>query len=79
MKNMRSLFFDSFDVRGDKITIHKCVIDSAIKRIKRDKDPFESADRRAGMIDILSDLSSAITRARKIEEENKFLKDLKKQ
>lgn len=57
-----SLFFKSFSVSGDKITIHKCVIDEAIKQVKNNMDPFESGDRVAGKLDILTDLSEAISR-----------------
>lgn len=52
--------FKSFSVSGDKITIHKCVIDAAIKQVKNDNDPFESYDRSAGRLDILEELSEAI-------------------
>ena len=56
------MFFKSFSVNGDKITIHKCVIDEAIKQVKNNMDPFESGDRVAGKLDILTDLSEAISR-----------------
>lgn len=52
--------FNSFSVCGDKITIHKSMIDSAIKQAKRDVDPFESDDRSAGRLDILEELLDAI-------------------
>lgn len=78
MKNLYSLFFDSFEVSGDKITIHKCMIDSAIKRVKNDPDPFESGERVAGRLDILNDLQEAINRAKKLEQETKYLKELNK-
>ena len=52
--------FKSFSVSGDKITIHKCVIDAAIKQVKNDNDPFESYDRSAGSIYILEELLDAI-------------------
>ena len=52
--------FKSFSVSGDKITIHKCVIDAAIKQVKNDNDPFESYDRSAGKLDILDELLDAI-------------------
>lgn len=55
-----SPYFSSFTVCGDKITIHKCVINEAIKRIKNDIDPFERGDRVAGKLDILTDLVEAI-------------------
>jgi hypothetical protein len=52
--------FKSFSISGDKITIHKCVIDAAIKQVKNDNDPFESYDRSAGRLDILEELLDAI-------------------
>ena len=52
--------FKSFSVSGDKITIHKCVIDAAIKQVKNDNDPFESYDRDVGRLDILEELLDAI-------------------
>ena len=55
-----SPYFGSFTVCGDKITIHKSVIDKAIKGVKNDIDPFESDDRAAGKLDILEDLAEAI-------------------
>lgn len=55
-----SQHFDSFNVCGDKITIHKSVIDLAIKRVKGNRDPFESGDRTAGRLDMLEELLEAI-------------------
>jgi hypothetical protein len=52
--------FKSFSISGDKITIHKCVIDAAIKQVKNDNDPFEGYDRSAGRLDILEELLDAI-------------------
>ncbi|MEE3385206.1 MAG: hypothetical protein VZR36_09010 [Prevotella sp.] len=52
--------FKSFSVYGDKITIHKSMIDAAIKQVKKDIDPFESDDRSAGRLDILEELLDAI-------------------
>ena len=52
--------FKSFSVCGDKITIHKSMIDAAIKQVKKDVDPFESDDRPAGRLDILEELLDAI-------------------
>ena len=52
--------FKSFSVCGDKITIHKCVIDAAIKQVKKDIDPFEYENRSAGRLDILEELLDAI-------------------
>lgn len=55
-----STHFKSFSVCGDKITIHKSMIDVAIKRVKNYNDPFESEDRVAGRVDILEELLDAI-------------------
>ena len=55
-----SPYFTSFSVCGDKIIIHKCVINEAIKRVKNNIDPFESGNRVAGKLDILTDLAEAI-------------------
>ena len=66
-----SQFFKSFSVSGDKITIHKCVIDEAIKQVKNNMDPFESGDRVAGKLDILTDLVDAINTGMTINRHNK--------
>ena len=66
-------YFDSFEVKGDKITIHKSAIDLARKRIKKSKDPFESDDRERGRLDILEDLLDAISTGMSIER-NKSVK-----
>lgn len=55
-----SQHFNSFNVCGDKITIHKSVINRAIKQVKNDNDPFESYDRSAGRLDVLEELLEAI-------------------
>ena len=55
-----SHLFDGFNVCGDKITIHKSVINRAIKRVKGDIDPFENEDRTAGRLDVLDELLEAI-------------------
>ena len=55
-----SQHFDSFNVCGDKITIHKSIIDLAIKRVKGNADPFESGDRVAGRLDVLEELLEVI-------------------
>ena len=41
----RSTLFESTYVKGDKITLHKCVIDKAIKEIKADSDIFLEEER----------------------------------
>ena len=55
-------WLEDCSVHGDKITIHKCVIDKAIKHIKANGDPYGSADREAGMVDILEELLDIIER-----------------
>lgn len=55
-----SQYFDSFTVNGDKFTVHKSVIDKAIKQVKNDPDPFEDGERVAGRLDILEDMLKAI-------------------
>ena len=49
-------------VYGDKIVIHKSDIEKAIKRIKKNPDPFEEPDRMYGRLDILDDLVYAINK-----------------
>lgn len=67
IKNLCGQFFESCEVSGDKITIHKCVIDKAIKNIKKDKDYFYNEYRKAGHIDILTDMLEIMYRAKIIE------------
>ncbi len=55
-----SHLFDSFNVYGDKILIHKSVINSAIKRVKANGKPFENEYRIAGRLDVLEELLEAI-------------------
>ena len=57
----RSTLFVSTYVKGDKITLHKCVIDKAIKKIKSDPDPFLEGERKAGRLDILEELLEIIS------------------
>ena len=67
-------------VKGDKITIHKCDIDKAIKIIKHCSDPLGSADRDAGKIDILRELLYMIERGKQIEisqKNNRIIKELR--
>lgn len=58
-------------VKGDKITIHKCDIDKAIKIIKSCSDPLGSADRDAGKIDILRELLYMIEKGKMVETSQK--------
>lgn len=53
-----SRHLDSVSVKGDKITIHKCVIDKAIKTIKR--NPSDNRTRDAGMIMMLEEMLELI-------------------
>ena len=57
----RSTLFESTYVKGDKITLHKCVIDKAIKEIKADSDIFLEEERKAGRLDILEELLEIIS------------------
>ncbi len=57
----RSTLFESTYVKGDKITLHKCVIDKAIKKIKSNPDPFLEGERKAGRLDILEELLEIIS------------------
>ena len=65
-------YFESCSVQGDKITIHKCVIDKAIKDIKADPDPYGNADEKAGRIRLLEDMLQAIRKASVIEDERRW-------
>jgi len=67
VKNLDSQFFESCEVKGDKITIHKCVIDKAVKDSYKYTDPCGSADRESGQRDVMEDLLYVIKRARNIE------------
>ena len=60
-------WIESCTVQGDKVTIHKCVIDKAIKDIKVYGDPYGSAERDAGKVDILEELLDIIQRGKVIE------------
>lgn len=57
----RSTLFESTYVKGDKITLHKCVIDKAIKKIKADHDIFLEEERKTGRLDILEELLEIIS------------------
>lgn len=74
-RGLESMYFDSCEVKGDKITIHKCVIDKAIKNIENDPDPFGDSERRAGKIDILEDMLDVIDMYKNIQAERKLKKD----
>lgn len=74
VKNLNSQFFDCCEVKGDKITIHKCVIDKAVKDSYKYADPCGSADRESGQRDVMEDLLYVIKRARYIENERRTKK-----
>lgn len=69
VRKLSSEHFENCDYFGDKLVIHKCVIDAAIKRIKSDPDPFANIDVRHGQISILEELRSLIVRGQNIERE----------
>ena len=62
-------------VKGDKIIIHKCDIDKAIKTIKNCPVPYDYDEytygKDAGRIEILRDLLNIIKRGKRIEEDLK--------
>lgn len=58
--NRSSPHFESCFVKGDKITLHKCVIDKAIKKVKENPDPLMDEERTAGRLDILEELKHII-------------------
>lgn len=74
MKKLQSSHFDSCSVKGDKITIHKCVIDKAIKYIKNDPDPFGNSDTNNGMIRILEEMLDMIRISKNYEIKKKWTK-----
>lgn len=69
VKKLSSENFDSVEFFGDKLVIHKCVIDAAIKRIKNDPDPYGNGDVQHGKICILEEMLGLIKRGHKIELE----------
>ena len=69
VRKLSSEHFENCDYFGDKLVIHKCVIDAAIKQIKNDPDPFADGDVRHGQISILEELRSLIERGQNIERE----------
>lgn len=60
IKKLSSPHFDHCEYFGDKLVIHKCVIDAAIKRIKNDPDPLADGDVQHGQIRILEELQCLI-------------------
>ena len=75
-------------VKGDKIIIHKCDIDKAIKNVRACIDPYDYREydigRDAGKIEILRELLDVIKRGKYIEadlkkrqEYNRIRKSLK--
>lgn len=77
VRKLSSAHFENCDYFGDKLVIHKCVIDAAIKRIKSDPDPFGDSDVRHGQISILEELRDLIVRGQNTERE-RILKRLNK-
>lgn len=73
---VRGSWLEDCSVQGDKITIHKCVIDKAIKDIKANGDTYGSADREAGKIDILTELLDMISDGMHIDMLQKMKKGL---
>lgn len=70
-RGLESRYFDSCEVNGDKIIIHKCVIDKAIKDIENDPDPFGDSERKAGRTDVLEDMLDVIQRYKNIKNGSK--------
>ncbi len=77
VRKLSSEHFENCDYFGDKLVIHKCVIDAAIKRIKNDPDPFGDSDVQHGQISILEELRDLIERGQSIERK-RILKRLVK-
>lgn len=77
VRKLSSEHFENCDYFGDKLVIHKCVIDAAIKRIKNDPDPFGDSDVQHGQIIILEELRDLIERGQSIERK-RILKRLHK-
>ena len=73
---VRGSWLEDCSVQGDKITIHKCVIDKAIKDIKNDPDPFGDSERMAGKVDILEELLDIIERGMHTDMLQKMKKGL---
>lgn len=77
VRKLSSEHFENCEYFGDKIVIHKCVIEAAIKRIKNDPDPFGDGDVQHGQVSILEELRSLIERGQNIERE-RIMKRLNK-
>ena len=77
VKKLNSQFFECCEVNGDKITIHKCVIDKAIKDSREYANLYFSADREEGQRDVMEDLLDIIKRAKNIEIERRMKRGLK--
>lgn len=77
VRKLSSEHFENCDYFGDKLVIHKCVIEAAIKRIKNDPDQFGDGDVQHGQISILEELRDLIIRGQNIERE-RILKHLKR-
>lgn len=70
--NVYGNYIHAAQMKGDKIIIHKCELDKAIKRVKKSRDPYGDeycAGREQGYIWILEDLLNMIKRGKKIENE----------
>lgn len=77
VRKLSSEHFENCDYFGDKLVIHKCVIEAAIKRIKNDPGPFGDGDVQHGQISILEELRDLIIRGQNIERE-RILKHFKR-
>ena len=77
VRKLTSEHFENCDYFGDKLVIHKCVIDAAIKRIKNNPDPYCDGDVRHGQTSILEELRDLVVRGQNIERE-RILKRLVK-
>lgn len=78
VRKLSSAHFENCEYFGDKLVIHKCVIETAIKSIKNDPDPFADGDVQHGQISILEELRDLIVRGQNIERE-RLLKHLKRE
>lgn len=78
VRKLSSAHFENCEYFGDKLVIHKCVIEAAIKCIKNDPDPFADGDVQHGQISILEELRDLIVRGQNIERERR-LKHLKRE
>lgn len=77
VRKLSSEHFENCEYFGDKLVIHKCVIEAAIKCIKNDPDPFADGDVQHGQISILEELRDLIVRGQNIETE-RIMKRLNK-